>query len=101
MVLDNFSGDLLEWTDWTDQFLATINESGATDSVKKKHLETLVTGRMEAASKGMRFSGYMYHVLWQTLDCAFGRPELIVNAQRTKLHAYPFVKPQDQVEIVE
>ena len=49
----------------------------------------------------MRSFGYMYPVPWQTLDRVFGRPELIVKAQRTKIDAYPFLKPQDRVEIVE
>ena len=42
----------------------------------------------------------MYEVAWQTLEHDFGRPELVVKAQLKKVHAYPFIKPYDSLEIV-
>ena len=42
MVLDKFSGDPLEWPEWSGQFLATVDQAGVADSVKMKYLKTLV-----------------------------------------------------------
>ena len=42
----------------------------------------------------------MYHMAWQTLEHNFGRPELVVNAQLRKIHAYSVIKPHDSLEIV-
>ena len=55
---------------------------------------------MKAAIEGLRFSGQMFQVVWQTLEHDFGRPELVVNAQLRKIHAYPFIKAHHSVEIV-
>ena len=100
MVLDKYSGDPLEWPEWSGQFIATIDQSGVADSVKMNYLKTLVTGKAKAAIEGMGYSGQMYHVAWQTLAHDFGRPELFLNAQLRRIHAYPFIKPHDSLEIV-
>ena len=42
----------------------------------------------------------MYQVAWQTLEHDFGKPEVVVNAQLRKIHAHPFTKPHDSLEIV-
>ena len=97
-VLDKFSGDPLEWPEWSGQFLATVDQGGVADSVKMKYLKTLVSGKAKAA--GMGYSGAMYQVAWQILEHDFGRPELIVNAQLRKLHSHPFIKPHDSLEII-
>ena len=100
LVLDKFDGNPLEWPEWSEQFLATVDGSGASDSHKMQYLKTLVTGKAKAAIDGMGYSGQMYHVAWQTLEHDFGRPELVVNAQLRKIHAYSFIKPYDSSEIV-
>ena len=100
LVLDKFDGDQLEWPGWSGQFLATVDESGMSDSNKMKYLKSLLNGKAKAAIEGMGFSGQMYQVAWQTLDHDFGRPELVVNAQLRKVHDYPFIKPHDSLEIV-
>ena len=63
-------------------------------------LKTLVTVKAKAAINGMGYSGQMYHVAWPTLEHDFGRPELVVNAQLRKIHAYSFIKPYDSLVIV-
>ena len=100
LVLDKFDGDPLEWPEWSGQFLATVDESGITDSNKMKFLKSLLNGKTKAAIGGMGFSGQMYQVAWQTLENDFGRPELVVIAQLRKFYAYPFIKPHDSLEIV-
>ena len=95
MVFDKISGDALEWPEWTGQFIATIEQSGVSGSVKMNYLKTLVTGKTEAAIDGMEYCGQMYQVAWQTLALDFGRPELIVHAQLRKNNAFLFIKPHD------
>ena len=96
--MDKFDGNPLEWPEWSRQFLATVDGSGAQDSQKMQYLKTLVTGKHKAAIDGMGYSGQMYHVSWQTLEHDFGRPELVVKAQLRKIHAYSFIKPHDSLE---
>ena len=48
----------------------------------------------------MGHCGQRYHVAWQILEHDFGRPELVVNAQLRKNHAYSFIKPNDSMQIV-
>ena len=61
---------------------------------------SLLKGKAKAAIEGMGFSVQMYQVAWQILEHDFGRPELVVNAQLRKIHAYPFIKPHDSLEVV-
>ena len=65
-----------------------------------KYLKMSVTGGAKAAIDGVGYSGQMYPVAWQTLEHNFGRPELVVNAQLRKIHAYSFIKLRDSFEIV-
>ena len=100
LVLEKFDGDPVEWREWSEQLLATVDEPGISDSNKMKYLKTLLNGKAKAAIEGMGFSGRMYQVAWQTLEHDFGRLELVVNAQLRKIHAYTFIKPHDSLEIV-
>ena len=100
LVLDKFSGDPLEWPEWSGQFLSTVDEAVLDDNVKMKYLKTLVTGKARAAIEGMGYNGSMYRIAWETLSRDFGRPELVVNAQLRKIHSYPFIKPHDASEII-
>ena len=99
-VLDKQVGNPLEWLEWSGQFWATIDGSGASDSHKMQYMKTLVTGKAKAALEGMGYSGQIYHVAWQTLVHDFGRLGFVVNSQLRKLHAYSFIKPHDPLEIV-
>ena len=60
MALDNLSGNTLEWPEWSDQFIATNEQYGVSDSVKVNNLKTFVTGRTKPAIKGMVFSGQLF-----------------------------------------
>ena len=100
LVMDKVDGDPLEWPEWSGHFLATVDESGITDSNKMKNLKSLLVGEAKAAIEGMKFSGQMYQVAWQILEHDFGRPKLVVNAQLRMIHARTFIKPHDSLEIV-
>ena len=66
LVLDKLDGNQLEWPEWSGQFPATVDGSGASDSHKLQYLKTLVTGTAKAVIDGMGYSGQLYHVDWQT-----------------------------------
>ena len=100
LVLDNCDGDPLEWPEWSGHFLATVDASGISDSNNIKYLKSLLNVKAKAAIEGMGFSGQMYQVAWQILEHDFGRPELVENAQLRKIHAYPFIKPHDSLDVV-
>ena len=100
LELDKFDGNPLEWPEWSGKFLVTADGSGASDSHKMQYLKTLVTAKAKTAIEGMGYSGQMCHVAWQTMEHDFGRPELVVNAQSRKIHAYSFIKPHNSLEIV-
>ena len=82
MVLDKICDNLLEWPEWSGQFLATVDESGAADL-------SYVIGKTKATIKGMGYIGQMYQVAWQTLEHDFGRAELVVTVRLRNIHAYP------------
>ena len=98
LVLDKCSGNLLEWHEWSGQFLATVDQAGAPNSVKMNYLKALVTGRAKSSKDGMGYSAGMYQVAWQTLEQDFGRPGLVVNGQMKRMHSYGFIKPNDSVD---
>ena len=100
LVFNKFDANPLEWPEWSGQFLAKVDGSGASDSHKMVYLKTLVTNKAKAAIEGMGYSGQTYHLAWQTLKHDYGRPELVVNAQLRKIFAYSFIKPHDSLEIV-
>ena len=62
MVLDKSSGNLLEWPEWSGQFLATVDESGEAETVKMAYVKTLVTGGAKTALESMGYSGQTYHM---------------------------------------
>ena len=61
LVLDDFSGDPLEWPEWSGQFLSTVDEATVDENVQMEYLKTLVTGKPKAAIEGMGYNGAMYH----------------------------------------
>ena len=49
IVLDKIDGDPLEWPEWSEQFLAIVDESAVSDSNKMKYLKSLLNGTAKAA----------------------------------------------------
>ena len=68
LKLPEFSGNPLEWPEWSSLFLATVDSAGIDNSLKMNHLKTLVTGRAKAAIDGMGYSGEMYPIAWNNLQ---------------------------------
>ena len=53
LKLAEFSGDLLEWPEWSQLFQATVHAAHVDDSVKMDHLKTMVTGKAKEAIAGL------------------------------------------------
>ena len=81
LKLAEFSGDPLEWPEWSQLFQATVHAANIDDSVKMNHLKTMVTGKAKEAIAGLGYNAEMYNVAWNVLVRNFGKPQMVVNAQ--------------------
>ena len=81
LKLAEFSGDPLEWPEWSGLFLSTVHAANIDTSLKMNHLKTLVTGKAKEVIAGLGYTGDMYDIAWNTLVAPFGRPQVVVNAQ--------------------
>ena len=101
LVLDKFDGDPLEWLEWAEQFLATFDESGLSDSNKMEYLK-LYLKLWQSESSHWRHGNFRSDESRSLANFGawFWRPELVVNAQLRKIDACPFIKSQDSLEIV-
>ena len=81
LKLAEFSGDPLEWPQWSQLFQATVHAANIHDSVKMNHLKTMVTGKGKEAIAGLGYTTEMYNVAWNVLVRNFGKPQKVVNAQ--------------------
>ena len=57
--LREYSGDPLDWPEWSGMFLSTVDRSTISDD-KKHCLKTLLTGPAKRVLAGMGYSGIMY-----------------------------------------
>ena len=55
LKLAEFTGDPLEWPEWSPLFQATVHAANINDSVKMNHLETMVTGKAKEAIAGLGY----------------------------------------------
>ena len=80
LKLTEFSGDPLEWPEWSGLFFSTVHAANIDASLKMNHLKTLVTGKAKEVIAGLGYTGDMYDIAWNTLVAHFGRPQVVVNA---------------------
>ena len=73
LKLAEFSGDPLEWPEWSQLFQATVHAANIDDSVKMNHLKTIVTGKAREAIAGLGYTAEMYNVAWNVLVRNFGK----------------------------
>ena len=97
-ILDNFSGDPLEWLEWSGHFPTTVNQHLAEDGMERICLKSIVTGSAKAAVEGTGYNAGTYRIGEDFLET--GRPELVVNSQLKRLHSYRFIKPHDTAEMI-
>ena len=63
LKLAEFSGEPLEWPEWSQLFQATVHAANIDDSVKMNHLKTMVTGKAKEAIAGLGYTAEMY--MWR------------------------------------
>ena len=100
LKLFEFSGDPLDWPEWSGLFTAIVDESDITDAEKMHCLKTTVTGKARDAIAGLGFSGEMYQQAWANLELNFGRPAVIVNAQMKRIYSFPPIRHEDSAAII-
>ena len=100
LKLAEFSGDLLEWPEWSQLFQATVHAANIDDSVKMNHLKTMVTGKANEAIAGLKYTAEMYNVAWNVLVRNFGKPQMVVNAQLKRIYSFPPMKPYDGAALI-
>ena len=100
LKLAEFSGDPLEWPEWSQLFQATVHAANIDDSVKMNHLETMVTGKAKEAIAGLGYTAEMYNVAWNVLVRNFGKPQMVVNAQLKRIYSFPPMKPYDGTALI-
>ena len=88
LKLAEFSGDPLEWPEWSQLFQATVHAANIDDSVKMNHLKTMVTGKAKEAIAGLGYTAEMYNVAWNVLVRNFGKPQMVVNAQLKRIYSF-------------
>ena len=100
LKLTEFSGDPLEWPEWSGLFDVVIHQKSISDTEKMQYLKTSLTGQAKAAISGMGFSSQSYYHAWDILCEKYGRSDVIVNAQFKKIHTHPPIWPDDSTSIV-
>ena len=100
LKLAEFSGDPLEWPEWSGLFLSTVHAANIDASLKMNHLKMLVTGKAKEVIAGLGYTGDMYDIAWNTMVAHFGRPQVVVNAQLRRIYTFPPVKAYDSVALV-
>ena len=100
LKLAEFSGDPLEWPEWSQLFQATVHAANIDDSVKMNHLKTMVTGKAKEAIAGLGYTAEMYNVAWNVLVRSFGKPQMVVYAQLKRIYSFPPMKPNDGAALI-
>ena len=95
-----FSGDPMEWPEWSQLFQATVHAANMDDSVKMNHLKTMVKGKAKEAIAGLGYTAEMYNVEWNVLFRNFGKPQMVVNAQLKRIYSFPPMKPYDGAALI-
>ena len=100
LKLTEFSGDPLEWPEWSGLFDVVVHQKPISDTEKMQYLKTTLTGQAKLAISGMGFSSQSYYHAWDILCEKYGRSDFIVNAQFKKIHTHPPVRHDDSTSIV-
>ena len=100
LKLAEFSGDPLEWPEWSQLFQATVHAANMDDSVKIYHLKTMITGKAKEVIAGLGYTAEMYNVAWNILVRNFGKPQMVVNAKLKRIYSFPPMKPYDAAALI-
>ena len=100
LKLTEFSGDPLEWPEWSGLFDVVVHQKPISDTEKMQYLKTSLTDQAKAAISGMGFSSQSYYHAWDILCEKYGRSDVIVNAQFKKILTHPPIRHDDSTSIV-
>ena len=100
LKLTEFSGDPLEWPEWSGLFDVVVHQKPINDTEKMQYLKTSLTGQSRAAISVMGLSSQSYYHAWDILCEKYGRSDVIVNAQFKKIHTHPPIRHDDSTSIV-
>ena len=98
--LTEFSGDTLEWPEWSGLFDIVVHQKPVSDTEKMQYLKTGLTGQAKVAISGMAFSSQSYYHALDILCKKYGRSDVIVNAQFKNIHTHPPIRHEDSTSIV-
>ena len=83
--LPKFGGEVVEWTDFWDQFSATVDQSDLPDVSKLVYLRSLLYGEAKQAIEGLSVTSVNYSVACEILQERFARPAKVIFAHIEKL----------------
>lgn len=78
LVLQKFSGDVLQWQSFWDQFVAVVHNSDLPDITKFTYLRSLLEGEAKEAIEGLSLTDPHYKQATEILEKRFGRKERII-----------------------
>ena len=73
LKLTEFSGDPLEWPEWSGLFDFVVHQKPISDTEKMQYRKTSLMGQAKAAISGMGFSSKSYYHAWDILCEKYGR----------------------------
>ena len=100
LKLTEFSGDPLEWPEWSGLFDVVVHQKPISDTEKMQYLKTSLTGQAKAAILGMGFSSLSNYHAWDIQCEKYGRSDVIVNAQFKQKHTHPPFWHDDSTSIL-
>ena len=92
LKLSEFSGDPLEWPEWSGLFDVVVHQKPISDTEKMQYLKTSLTDQAKAAISGMGFSSQSDYHAWDILCEKYGRSDVKVNAQFKKILTHPPIR---------
>ena len=78
LSLPKFSGDVLQWQSFWDQFTAVVDSSDIPDISKFSYLRSLLEGEAKQSIQGLSLTSQHYQSARQILTDRFGRKERII-----------------------
>ena len=87
-----FDGNPLNWHDWFEQFISTVDSAILTDDEEFTYLKILVLDKAKSANAEYSYSGVLYKDALATLQRKFGQPHAVVGAHLDKLSNFPPLK---------
>ena len=100
LKLTEFSGDPLEWPEWSGLFDVVVHQKPITDTEMMQYLKTNLTSQTNAAISRRGFSSQSYYHAWDILCEMYGQSDVIVNAHFKKIDTNPPVWHEDSTSTV-